>query len=64
MERNLTDVLKEYAKNYPNDMDLGKMIRNVGNEHKYSDIIHLSYIYPNDMDLGKKIRKIVIQYND
>lgn len=61
MKGGIKDNLKELKKlvnKFPNDMDLGKMIRKIGNEHKYVGFLNLSYLIPNDMELGKITRSM------
>jgi hypothetical protein len=50
--------IKEMTVLYPNDMDLGKVVRSVMNDNSFIRSI------PNDIDLGKTLRKIILEKNN
>ena len=52
-----THILKQFAKSYPNDEDLGNIVR------KSFPIDEFVKSIPNDRTLGTEIRKILIQIN-
>jgi hypothetical protein len=52
----MKEEMKEMIKKYPNNMDLGREIRN----SNIPDFLEICKQYPNDMELGSKIRKIIL----
>ena len=51
MIKTMEDTLKELAKKYSNDQDLGRMGRAIMQSNSVNGI------FPNDCDLGRELRK-------
>ena len=49
------ETLKGLVKQYPNDMELGKVVRET-----FSDV-NLNKFIPNNQDLGEEVRKKIVK---